>query len=276
MRKACIVFLAVTILGIPVGPAVLANVIGADDRVLITAAYTNMGMDTVDMLRIRQSTGFVYCPGTVHQNPARTSGAVINDNRVVVTNAHSFIDESGRPREPLDQCYFVSQGVVPEIRYFDFNAGFVHPEKWWANKYVNDWAVVRLKQPLMYGRAFPIAPASDLTEGRSFIMVSAKPRRVWAPFPMEEPVVQTCGVRKIFPASLEHKTVFYSDCDVSPGASGSVGLVSINGRLNAFSVVSGSGPTSMDGAPYSESTESHSFHTAYRDDLLTAILRLSK
>lgn len=276
MRKACILFWAVTILGIPLGPTVFANVIGADDRVLITAAYTSMGLDTVDMLRIRQSTGFVYCPGTVNNNAARTSGAVINDNRVVVTNAHSFIDESGRAREPLDQCYFMSQGLVPEIRYFDFSAGFEHPQKWWENKYVNDWAVVRLKQPLMYGRAFPIAPASDLVEGRNFIMVSAKPRRAWAPFPMNEPIVQTCGVRKIFPATSEHKTVFYSDCDVSAGASGSVGLVSINGRLNAFSVVSGSGTSDYDGQPYSETGESHSFHTAYRDDLLAAILRLSK
>jgi hypothetical protein len=273
MLRACILFFSATLLGAPA----MANVIGTDDRAPITEAYQRLGLDMVDMLRIRQTTGFVYCPGTVYGNPLRTSGAVVHDNQIVVTNAHSFVDEQGRRREPLSECYFKTQGIVPEVMRFDFSEGnFEIADKWMEHKMVNDYAVVRLKEPLKYARAFPLAAPEDFAEGRPFILVSGKPRRESNPFPIDEPIVQTCSVRKIFPPNVIHNTVFYGDCDISAGASGSVGLMLVSGRLHAFSTASGGGGPEIDGQPYNVNNGSSSFHTAFRDNVLAAILRLAK
>ncbi len=277
MLKACILFWTATILGPLLGASAFANVIGADDRRPITEAYQALGFDMVDMLRTRQSTGFVYCPGTVYGNPLRTSGALVNDNQVVVTNGHSFVDEHGRRREPLSECYFQTQGMTPEVMRFNFTAGnFEMTEDWAKHRDRNDYAVVRLLAPLKYGRAFPLAAPEDYFRGRSFVLVSAKPHRRQAPFTDQEPIVQSCQVRHIFEGNSSYNTVFKGDCDVSVGASGSVGLVNVNGRWKAFSVVSGRGIDQLDGQPYSLESGSFSFHTPYRDGLLAAILRLSR
>lgn len=269
MLRACIVFLCATILG----PHAQANVIGYDDRRPISEAYQSMGLDTVDMLRIRQSTGFVYCPGTKYGNPIRTSGALVHDNQVVVTNAHSFVDEHGRRREPLNECYFATQGVVPEVTYFDFRPGNYDMSERWDN--ANDYAIVRLKEPLHYARAFPIAEPEEIHEGRSFILVSAKPRRTENPFTDQEPIVQTCAIRQIFAATVKHNDVFHGDCDITPGASGSVGLMLINGRVKAFSVASGGGDYELNGQPYNPALKSYSFHTFFTGHVLAAIQRLA-
>lgn len=282
MNKACILFCLATILGSLIGSPGMplrtpAHVIGEESRVRVTEGYKAMGLDTVDMLRIRQSTGFVICPGTVHGNPSRTSGALVHDGRVLVTNSHSFVDKKGQRREPLNECYFKTQGVVPEIQYLDFSEGnYDINDNWMANENVNDFAVVRLRGMMTYARAFPIAPASETFEGRSFILVSAKPRSPGKPFPEDEPVVQVCGIRKVFPATFDYGTVYYGDCDLTNAGSGSIGLVMVNGRLNALSVASGSGEKDQDGQPYNESTGSISFHTPIKDNLLNAIMRLSK
>lgn len=270
MLRACIVFFCATILG----PAARANVIGIDDRKPISEVYQALGLDTVDMLRIRQTTGFVYCPGTKYGNGLRTSGAAVHDNQVIVTNAHSFVDEQGRKREPLSECYFTSQGVVPEVVRFDFTPGnFEMTERWDA---ANDYAVVRLKQPLVYARAFPVADPRDIREGRELILISAKPR-AQIPFSGLEPVAQICTVMQVFGANLYHNRddVFHGDCDITPGSSGSLGLMLINGRLRAFSTASGGGDYENDGQPYNPAIRSYSFHTLFTGKVLAAIQRLA-
>lgn len=255
------------------GPFAQANIIGVDDRKPISEVFQSMKLDMVDMLRIRQSTGFVYCPGTVYGNPMRTSGAVVHDGSVIVTNAHSFIDDQGRRREPLNECYFRTQGVVPEIQYFDFTAGnFEMPEPWTM---ANDYAVVRLREPLQYARAFPIADSREVFIGRELILVSAQPTKPGGHFPMEEPVVQTCGIRRIIPATADHNDLFHGDCDITPGGSGSVGLVNVNGRLQAFATASGGGGPELNGLAYNANPLSFSFHTFFSGKVLAAIYRLS-
>ena len=277
MLNACILFWTATILGPLVSSPTFANVIGADDRMPISEAYQALGFDMVDMLRTRQSTGYVYCPGTVYGNPMRTSGALVNDHQVVVTNGHSFVDELGRKREPLSECYFQTQGMIPEVMRFNFTPGnYEMTEDWAVHRDKNDYAVVRLLAPLKYGRAFPLAAPEDFYVGRSFVLVSANPVRKRAPFTGKEPIVQSCQVRNIYDGASHFNAVFKSDCDVSPGASGSVGLVNVDGRWKAFSVVSGTGIDELDGHPYNIAKGSFSFHTPYRDALLSAILRLSR
>ncbi len=202
----------------------------------------------------------------------RTSGAIVHDDQVLVANAHSFVDDQGRRREPLSSCYFTSQGTVPETQHFDFSPGsFEIPDRWTKT---NDYAVVRLREPLLYARAFPIADLRQVRAGKKFLLVSANPATHDARFPSDEPVIQRCGIRRVFLATREHNDVFRGDCDITAGASGSVGLLMVNGRLHAFSTASAGGRPELDGVPYGASDESFSFHTFFSAKVLAAIYRI--
>lgn len=275
MIRFCIVFLAATIFA--TGSTAIANIVGNDDRYPIGKIPTSLALANHEIIQIRQSTGYVICPGTKYGNPSVTSGALVHDDMVLVTTSHSFVDKYGRRREPLSECYFKTQGLIPETVKFEFTEGqYVFFDDWMKNRNVNDYAVVRLAAPLKYGQAFPLAPENEIFEGRNFTLVSAHPSRPWAPFPKDEPVVQTCMVRKKFPSVPEHQPVFYGDCDLSQGGSGSVGLVRTDNRLKAFSMASGAGPAEHDGQLYNPEAKSYSFHTSFREGVLAAILRISR
>lgn len=276
MLRTGILFLAMTILGTFVVSQASANVVGEDDRFYVSEVYQALDLDLVEMLRIRQTTGFVHCSGRKHGNPITASAYLVHRNDVIVTNAHTFIDERGRAREPLAECYFQTQGIVPEKIAISTIQGAVKVSRdWRANLNVNDYGVARLVRESVHGRAFPIAPADVFIEGHSFILVSAMQVRKKNSFNGLEPIAQRCLIRKNFSASLTHGSVFYGDCDISSGASGSAGLIRFNGRLHAFSVASGGGFSIADGREYSFEGGSYSFHSYIADGLLQAILQVS-
>lgn len=282
MLKACILFWSATILGTFSATAAFANIVGEESRVILTDGYREMGLSALDVLRIRQATGFVYCPGTVHGNGATTSGALINykGHQLLVSNSHTFVDKQGRRREPLSECTFKTQGQIPEERRLDFSPGaFEFIENWPVNNALNDYSVVRLVAPMVNTTGLPLADESQLLVGRPFILVSAQPVREKDPFPVDIPVAQVCQIQVIYqpdPVVYQLNTVFHGDCDISPGASGSVGIFMIDGQPHAFSVASGGGKAVVDGFAYSEQYKSFSFHTALQGNVMNAIRRIAR
>ncbi len=256
-----------------------ANIIDVDSRRSITDAGKLRALDLTfkDAERIRAATGYVECPGTKFGNHILASGALVGADDILVTNAHVFVDDKGRWREPLEQCFFQNQTEKFERRALSFADGdFEIVHDYSSNNGANDYAVIRLKSKIPGAKSFPVVAAgAPLTPSATFVMVSASVEKV-AGFSPFAPVVQGCQFKQIEDPAANRNTVFLADCDVMPGSSGSINLISINGELTAVGITAGGGKMEQNGREFNLDIESYSFHVAFRDALLSAILRLMR
>jgi len=220
----------------------------ADGRDSLLAIGPQLGLSRDEIARIRKVSGYVGC---LSPSPSVGSGALFLSNRQILTAAHIFFEASGRKRS---KCFFKNQDAKPvmiDLLVDDGNARFgARPPKSGSN---NDYAVVRLAEPLVGGEPFPVA-AETPRAGEALILVSAHPAGMEKPMDNGVPVIQGCKIRRV-PKSTAATSFYRTDCDATGAASGSMNLARVKGQLAYRGIVITTGPwrdPKLIGAPYDE------------------------
>lgn len=220
---------------------------GADDRGSLLELGASLGLSPGEIARIRKVSGYVGC---LSPSPSVGSGALFLSDRQILTAGHIFFEPSGRKRS---KCFFRNQDTAPvkiDLILDEGSATFgAVPPKPGSN---NDYAVVRLAEPVVGALPFPV-DASPVKKGDRLIVVTAHPAG------MENvdngiPVVQGCTVRRV-PRSTAKTSFYRSDCDATGASSGGMHLARVGGKLVYRGITVTTGPwrdKAFVGAPYSE------------------------
>jgi len=232
-----------------------------DPRGSLTAKGPELGLSQQEMAQIRQTIGDVVCPGV------QGTAFLIGRGADLVTNAHIFVDENGRDRANLQQCFWQDKEVP--FRRVPLNVG-AKTLKLFTRSTVEefnlDLAIVHLGGEVPEARPFRLGAAASVGSGDRLIMVSASQLRMPSlPKPMmeflrvasdvafefdynREPIVQDCTVRTV--GGIKDRGLddtIYSDCSATKGASGSPVLVrSADGELTIKGIHVGGGQDSAD------------------------------
>jgi len=253
-----------------------ANVVGSEDgRRPITAAGAELGLSAAEIVRIRSTTGYVFCPGSEKGNQSIGSGALLMSTQVAVATAHQFVDEQGQLRAPLAECTFRNQAVDPQKSVLaepverSLYLGMIEAP---PPAYPRDFAVAHLKSPVRGAEPFPLYEGTpDELIGHEAILVTAYARNLQSD--PQIPLVQACMVKTYMSAHYWNDlpaaqamdvAVLLTDCDAEKIASGGILLGRFNGALLAIGTVLSTGNTDKDGRPFN-----------YADDSYTAVLLLS-
>jgi hypothetical protein len=176
----------------------------------------------------------------------------------IVTAVHAFIDQSGKKREPLKDCYFMNQDRDAQPLPFDFESGNFKfgTEAKRKTGDPNDYAVVQLKTPVVGAKPFR-ADSNELQKDQWVIGIAAGQESPTRVFPKDEPVVQQCRVR-----GLQHPenapTQYITDCDLSPLGSGGVIFSRDNsGELLVKGIFTTTGKQGLNGQPFNPANGSY-------------------
>lgn len=236
-----------------------------DPRGLLTVRGSQLGLSQQEMARIRQTIGDVVCPGV------QGTGFLIGRGEIA-TSAHVFVDETGKDRANLEQCFWQNKEVP--FRRVPLNTS-AKTLKLFTRSTIEefnlDLAVVRLDHEVSDAQPFRLDTTSPIKPGEHLIMVSASQLRMPSlPKPAREilrvtpdlayqfdynlePIVQACMVRGVgLITYAKPDDTIYSDCSATRGASGSPVLVRLqNGELIIRGVHVGGG---QDAADYTDFT----------------------
>jgi len=222
---------------------------GEDGRDALVSLGPKLGLSADDIARIRKVSGYVGC---LSPSPSVGSAALFLDNRHILTAAHVFFEPSGKRRF---KCFFKNQAADPvmiDLLVDDANARFgAKKPKPGSN---NDYAIVRLAEPLAGAVPFPVMADIPVKSGEKLIVVSAHPADMAREVDRGMPVVQGCTVRRK-PVSTEKTSFFRTDCDATGASSGGMNLARINGTLAFRGITITTGPwrdPALMGAPYNE------------------------
>ena len=222
---------------------------GKDDRDSLLLLGPELGLSTAEIARIRKATGYVGC---LSPSPSIASGSLFLDNTQILTAAHVFFEPSGKRRW---KCFFKNQDSDPvmiDLQVDDANARFgSRKPKPGSN---NDYAVVRLVEPLAGAAPFPVLPQVPVKAGDKLVVVSAHPADMEREVDRGLPVVQGCSVRRA-PVSREKTSFYRSDCDATGASSGGMNLSRVDGELVFRGITISTGPwrdPKYKGAPYDE------------------------
>ena len=249
-------------------PVLPVNVIdGADDRGSLLELAPSLGLSGAEVAGIRKVSGHVVC---ADGQPVTASGALYLTKDQVLTAGHVFFDADGNRKS---QCFFRRQSpdsewlpLLPDSANARFGAT---PPKPGSN---NDWAIVRLAEPIADAEPFALDPIGPAV-GDALIVVSAQPAGFEHLDP-GVPVAQSCTVRRA-PVSSGATSFYRTDCDASSGSSGGMHLFRRDGELVFRGMTISTGPSrdpTFDGAPYDE--EGGSVTTALGTD--AAILQAGR
>ena len=93
-----------------------------DPRGPITQKAAELGLSADDVMRIRETVGYVICPGNNGVGAVSGTGMLIGIGGHVVTDAHIFIDpDTNQRREPLSDCVYINQLDYKPIK-LDFSS----------------------------------------------------------------------------------------------------------------------------------------------------------
>ncbi|KAB2877133.1 MAG: trypsin-like peptidase domain-containing protein [Bauldia sp.] len=248
MRRSIMILLAVGL--IATASVSAANIIdGADDRGPLLALGPSLGLSPAEMARIRKVSGYVGC---FLPSPSLGTGALYLTNGQILTAAHIFFEPSGRKRS---KCFFKNQDPEPVTIDLLLDAGNARfgaaTPKAGSN---NDYAIVRLAEPVPDADPFPLALEVPVRTGDRLIVVTAHPAEMERQVDNGMPVVQGCKVLRV-PVSSGRTSFFRSDCDATGSSSGGMNLSRVDGELAFRGVVISTGlwrDPSMKGAPYDE------------------------
>ncbi len=267
------------------GP-VSANVIGpVDDRGTLSQkapeicrAQPELCLQPSERERLRQTTGYVYCPGGKFGNEAMASGFMVSRN-YLVTTAHTFIDSEGRWREPLADCFFQNQ-ASPSVRLkFRFDAqSFKYGQAFPVLRGQMDYAIVRLAETFT-GKTEPLpiyVEGPALAVGQPILGVTAAQEDLWQKVDPNEPIIRACEIMDRDYKGDGLPSAIISDCDNTAFGSGGPNLVRKNGRLFIIGLMVGSGTKDKYLAPYSRSGQSFTFSLAFDGHLLRDLRLLAK
>ncbi|GEP01207.1 hypothetical protein GCM10007887_35170 [Methylobacterium haplocladii] len=174
--------------------------------------------------------GVLYCrrPDGVPQKAA--AAWLIGDPSLVVLNAHNFRNRRMETTRDVSDCFFQIGG-----RNHVFESGSLHlgtPPDARSLHITDDWAILRLADPVAGVPPQPVPDASDLPTGtgdRPVVMVSPGGHENYrGPSSLE-----TCFVRQIDPPSEDEIRRVRHDCNDGFGGSGS-GLFDATGRMLAM------------------------------------------
>lgn len=226
------------------------NVIdGEDDRGSLLALGPRLGLSAGEIDRVRMVSGYVGC---LSPSPSVGSGALFLDNRQILTAAHIFFEPSGKRRW---KCFFKNQAADPvmiDLLVDDANARFGSKRPKPGSN--NDYAVVRLVEPIEGAVPFPVLPERPVKAGDPLIVVTAHPADMAQDVDRGVPVVQGCVVKRK-PVSSEKTSFYRSDCDASGASSGGMNLSRVDGGLAFRGINITTGPwrdPKFNGAPYNE------------------------
>jgi hypothetical protein len=240
--------LAVLAIAAATPTALWANIIdGSDERGSLLELARSLGLSAAEVARIREVSGHVVC---ADGEPVTASGALYLTNDQVLTAAHVFFDADGNRKS---QCFFRQQAVqsewlplVPDSANARFGAS---PPRPGSN---NDWAIVRLAEPLAGAEPFALDIGRP-EAGDPLIVLSAQPAGFEHLDP-SVPIAQSCTVRRA-PVSSEATSFYRTDCDASSGSSGGMHLFRRDGQLVFRGITISTGPSrdpALNGAPYDE------------------------
>ena len=239
-------FAVLASLALPSVPIPVNVIDGADERGALTELAASLGLSTAEVARIRSVSGHVVC---ADGQPVTASGALYLTNDQVLTAAHVFsiLKATGSPsassaaRRPT-----LNGSAGARQRERPFRAS---PPRPGSN---NDWAVVRLAQPLSGADPFPVH-GGGVSAGDALIVISAQPAGFEHLDP-SVPVAQACTVRRA-PVSSQATSFYRTDCDASSGSSGGMHLLRRGGDLVFAGMTISTGPSrdpAFAGAPYDE------------------------
>jgi hypothetical protein len=241
---------------------------GADDRGSLLELGPSLGLSAAEIARIRKVSGYVGC---LSSPPSMGAGMLFLDDRQIITAAHILFEPSGRPRR---KCFFRTQDPEPFHTELDLSAGGTRfgakvPKAGSAQ----DFAVVRLLEPVPGGVPFPVAVAPPRA-GEALIVVTSHPAGMAREVDKGIPVVQGCTVRRVVPATTAGlPSQLRTDCDATGSSSGGMNMTRIGGQLMLRAITVATGPWQnkrLLGAPYSEKAGSQTVAVTLDGPVLAA------
>lgn len=237
-----------------------------DDRVpLIDLARDNSWSQEKLQFALRNA-GRIFCPFqllSTDGKPAPLSAALVGTDVTVLTAAHLFYDDNGQPKWPIEELNLCSfQNFSNDSSPLDIRPGTYQIGRYERKRLKSDWMVVRLEKPLRGATGFPVDLSGEvLAKGRKLVNVSGL--HVGSLLPRDIASAQYCSnYQHHRPSSADPHAYLLTDCDSSPGNSGSI-LLGETGRdgLIAAGVVSGHNypreeSTAADGDPFHPQTNS--------------------
>jgi hypothetical protein len=157
------------------------------------------------------ATGMVICNGVY------STGQLTVRDDIVTTAAHAFFGPDGKPRGNLDACVFsvAADGVRRRIP-FDVATLKVGTSNPYPLPPAQDWAVVRLREPVPGARPYPVADGAPA--GTAIVLVAHR-HRGWAYDGMR--AIEGCRIRDEAAAAGDAAREIDIDCSAGDGASGS-------------------------------------------------------
>jgi len=222
---------------------------GKDDRDSLLLLGPSLGLSPAEIARIRAVSGYVGC---LSPSPSVGSAALFLDNSQILTAAHVFFEPSGKRRW---KCFFKAQdeaGVMIDLLVDDDNARFGSKRPKPGSN--NDYAVVRLVEPVQGAVPFPVMPDVPVKAGDELVVVTAHPAAMEKTVDRSIPVVQGCVVKRK-PISSEKTSFYRTDCDATGASSGGMHLSRVDGELVFRGINITTGPwkdPAFKGAPYNE------------------------
>ena len=232
-----------------------------DPRGLLTIKGLELGLSAREIARIRQTIGDVVCPGV------QGTGFLVGQGGQILTNAHIFVDDSGRDRTNLEKCFWQNKEVPFQRVPLDVGAKTLKLFTRSTNsEFFLDLAVVRLESRVPEAHPFRFRTAASVRPGDKLAMISAGQLRMPS-LPEQttevirvgpdsafrfdynrEPIAQSCTVMAVGKTTDPiPNNAIYSDCSATRGASGSPILVrSEDGELTIGGVHVGGGQDTAD------------------------------
>ncbi len=196
---------------------------GADERDSLIAIGPALGLTPDEIARIRKVSGHVGC---FLPSPSVGTGALFLTNRQIITAGHILFDPSGQGRS---KCFFRTQDSVPIMVDLVLGADDIvsgaTPPRPGSNQ---DFAIVRLAEPVPDAEPFPVDEAVPIRAGDRLIVITAHPVGMEREVDPGGPVAQGCTVRRV-PVSSSTTSFYRTDCDATGSSSGGMHLARVDG-----------------------------------------------
>lgn len=265
------------------------NIIGEEDeREPLSASAAKLGMNAEEVQQAYACTGVIVCKNGAGKSKQQSAGAVCaTENKKgdgkcagdrLVTSAHGFINKKTNSLEKnLESCEFSNyKGFKSKLSVDDLGSIQTrNPSTDPAKNFRSDKVVVRLKQAIPGCNAYQTSGDSkSLPPETPITVISAYQvgtKAIGDKSNGEHPIGYGCSVKKSWQPKGGAAGVFYSDCDLDSGGSGSIVLSrDAQGKLNLSGImIIASGMP--DYKPYSEKDENYSIGVAANGDMISLI-----
>ena len=238
--------------------------IGKDDtRYGLHQGAPKYGISKSEAEWLTKVTGRVICPGGPNLKGTLGSGSLIGRNDLILANVHGLRNADGSKRDDWPNCYFESQSQPPVRKKLKLS----DPDTIFGTRHANtypdlDYALIRLEEPILDVEPIPIATdAAAIKKDQELLVVSGHQERMKKGRKVlpNEPVIQRCKARDIYPSANDSGMFVNSDCSTTGGSSGSIILIrDQSNRLVGVGVHARGGEASADGKDYSVDKDGNS------------------